>query len=157
MARREAAFQAIRDLNFDRQVGKVTEEDFAVFEAHLKQAAAEALRALDEWEIAANRSLDRMLETGAAAQRAESFRVAFRSGTGESRRCPACGRPAVPEDKFCATCGLVLPTAAGPASLACPHCGKPFAAGDRFCTGCGRPLPGIAGPRTTKGDPPRSL
>jgi len=103
MARRDAVFQALRDLSFDRQVGKVTAEDFAVFEANLKQAAAEALAALDEWEAAADRALDAVLERAIAARRA-----ALAAG---NRTCPACGRPAAAEDRFCAWCGTALPAA----------------------------------------------
>lgn len=101
MARRDAAFQALRDLAFDRQVGKVTAEDFAVFEANLKQVAAEALAALDAWESAADQALDAVLERAIAARR----------GTlaASGRFCPACGRPAAADDRFCAWCGTALP------------------------------------------------
>ncbi len=101
MARRDAAFQALRDLAFDRQVGKVTAEDFAVFEANLKHAAAEALAALDAWESAADQALDTVLERAIAARR----NVLAAGG----RFCPACGRPAAADDRFCAWCGTALP------------------------------------------------
>ncbi|MCX7670504.1 MAG: zinc ribbon domain-containing protein [Anaerolineae bacterium] len=135
LARRDATLQALRDLNFDRQVGKVTDEDFAVFEANLKAAAAGVLAALDAWEAAADRELDAVLERAVAARRA-----ALTSG----RTCPACGRPAAAEDKFCAGCGAALPAremkpapAAGPT---CPKCGRPVGPTDRFCGGCGAAL-----------------
>jgi len=134
LAQREAAFQALRELRFDHQVGKITDEDFAAFEAHLKQSAARALQALDEWEAAADRDLDRALEAEIAARRAAL--------AGVGRFCPACGRPAAAEDRFCGGCGAALPATAAPAApsapRACPHCGRPLAADDRFCGGCGR-------------------
>lgn len=135
LARRDATFQALRDLNFDRQVGKVTAEDFVVFEANLKAAAAEALAALDAWEAAADRKLDAMLERAIAARRA-----AMASG----RTCPACGRPAAAEDKFCAGCGAALPAVepkpAPATGQLCPKCGRPAGPTDRFCGGCGAAL-----------------
>jgi cytochrome c-type biogenesis protein CcmF len=131
LAQREAAFQALRDLRFDHQVGKITDEDFVVFEAHLKQSAARALQALDEWEAGAGRGLERAWEAAIAARRAAL--------AGSSRLCPACGRPAAAEDRFCGRCGAPLAGApAAPVPRACPHCGKPLEAGDRFCSGCGQ-------------------
>lgn len=135
LARRDATFQALRDLNFDRQVGKVTDEDFVVFEANLKAAAADVLAALDAWEAAADRQLDAMLERAIAARR---------SALVGGRSCPACGRPAAAEDKFCAGCGAALPAIEpkpAPASAQlCPKCGRPTGPADRFCGGCGTAL-----------------
>jgi predicted nucleic acid-binding Zn ribbon protein len=131
LAQREAAFQALRELHFDHQVGKISEEDFVVFEAHLKQSAARALQALDEWEAGADRGLERAWEAAIAARRAAL--------AGSGRLCSACGRPAAAEDRFCGGCGAPLAGApAAPVPRACPHCGKPLEAGDRFCSGCGQ-------------------
>jgi membrane protease subunit (stomatin/prohibitin family) len=132
LARRDAAFQALRDLSFDHRVGKITAEDFVAFEASLKQGAAEALAALDAWEGGADRALERSVEAEIAARRAALSRG--------GRPCPKCGRPATAEDKFCAACGASLP-AAPPAAPICPNCGRPFEADDRFCAGCGQALP----------------
>lgn len=130
VAQRDAVFQALRDLNFDRQVGKVTAEDFAVFEANLKEAAADTLRALDRWETTADEALDTTLERAIAARRAAL--------TAGGRACPACGRPTLADDKFCASCGAALP--APDVSQVCPQCGRPREPADRFCGGCGAAL-----------------
>ena len=135
LARRDAAFQALRDLGFDRQVGKITDEDFQVFEANLKQVAADTLRDLDAWEARTDDDLD--LEQEIAARRA----ALATSG----RACPACGHPAATDDAFCAKCGQPLTQKSRVAAIqetaACPHCGRPFEPGDRFCAGCGQALP----------------
>lgn len=133
IAQRDAVFQALRDLHFDRQVGKVTAEDFTVFEANLKDAAADALRAVDHWEAQADAALDATLERAIAARRAAL--------TTAGRTCPACGRSALADDKFCAGCGAMLPVGEPPpatAQDACPQCGRPYEPDDRFCGGCGR-------------------
>jgi len=127
LARRDAAFQALRDLTFDHQVGKVSDEDFVVFEANLKQTAADALRALDEWEAKVDQDLALETEVGAGTASPEF-------------NCPNCGSPVAPGDKFCATCGASL------APRTCPHCGRPYQPGDRFCAGCGQPLPAPEAP-----------
>jgi hypothetical protein len=136
LAQRDAAYQALRELSFDHRLGKITDEDFTAFEANLKHTAAEALRALDEFERAADIDLDSYLERTVAARKA-----ALNAG---GRNCPQCGQPAAASDKFCAACGAAI-TATGPATISntgasCRQCGKPLADGDRFCAGCGKPV-----------------
>lgn len=135
LAQRDAAFQALRELNFDRRVGKITEEDFVVFEANLKQTAADSLRALDQWEARADDNLDSAIEKAVSARRAMH---------GGQQACPTCGRAVAPADKFCAHCGQPMPTApvqpAPRAAAVCSKCGQPCEGGDRFCASCGEPL-----------------
>jgi Double zinc ribbon len=134
VAQRDAVFQALRELRFDHEVGKITEEDYVAFEGSLRQTAASSLRALDEWEAEADRDLNAVIEA-AVAERAASIAEA-------PVLCPNCGRPAGPADKFCGNCGEALPEvmAASLAVPACPNCGRPVDAGDRFCAGCGQEL-----------------
>jgi hypothetical protein len=134
LAQRDAVFQALRELRFDHEVGKITDEDYAVFEASLKQTAANSLRVLDEWESGATRDLQEVFEASAAA------RAAAMAAGGIA--CPRCGRPAGAEDKFCGRCGAALPELA-PAESTCPQCGRPVDAADQFCASCGHPL-GVA-------------
>jgi hypothetical protein len=140
LARREAAFQALRELNFDHRVGKVSDDDFVVFEANLKEVAAGSLEALDDWEAKSDLTLDPVLERAIDARRAALL--------SSERRCPSCGQPALADDKFCAACGSALlaempqPVLADPDI--CPKCGRPSAPDDRFCGNCGAPLPGMA-------------
>jgi Double zinc ribbon len=142
LARRDAAFQALRDLNFDHRVGKVSDEDFVVFEANLKEGAAASLQALDAWESATDVSLDPVLERAIEARRATLAAALL----GSERSCPACGRPAFADDKFCAACGTALAAEKPQPALAitdvCPKCGRPSEPGDRFCGNCGAVLPG---------------
>jgi hypothetical protein len=135
LAQRDNAYQALRELNFDHQVGKITDEDYVAFESNLKVNAADSLRRLDGWEAQADDDLDLALESIIAARKAEL-------GTG--RACPQCGRPATAEDKFCASCGaslaappLVEPE---PVSPQCAQCGRPVSETDRFCPACGQPI-----------------
>ncbi len=137
LAQRESAVQALRELSFDRQVGKVSDEDFGAFETHLKLAAAGTFRALDEWEAEADRQL------GPALTRDYIIRL---ENLKQGLACPACGRRAGAHDQFCAFCGSALPSKTMPvapsaAATACAGCGRLSEPGDRFCAGCGRPLP----------------
>ena len=134
LAQRDAMFQALRELRFDHEVGKITDEDFVVFEGSLKQTAARTLRALDEWESGADRDLDAVIEDAVAARAALIAEGAI--------VCLSCGHPAGRQDKFCGQCGAALPEppAAAPVASACANCGTPFEATDRFCAACGQEL-----------------
>jgi RNA polymerase subunit RPABC4/transcription elongation factor Spt4 len=134
LAQRDAVFQALRELRFDHEVGKITDEDYVAFEASLKQTAANSLRALDEWEAGTDRELDKAIESALASRAAAIAAGAI--------ACSNCGHLASGEDKFCGQCGAILPEAAtaAPAVQACPNCGRPFEAADRFCGGCGLEL-----------------
>ena len=48
--------------------------------------------------------------------------------------CPECGGPRMPEDSFCACCGVKC------AQNACDQCGGPTSRGDDFCKTCGNAL-----------------
>lgn len=136
LARREAALQSLRELTFDRQVGKISEEDFGAFETNLKLNAAGVFRALDEWEAEADRRL------GPTLIRDYTIRL---ENLKQGSACPACGRRAGANDRFCAGCGASLPAGSfggGPSTslTACAGCGRPSEPGDQFCAGCGSPL-----------------
>jgi predicted nucleic acid-binding Zn ribbon protein len=137
LAQRDSALQALRELTFDRQVGKISDEDFSIFETNLKLAAAGVFRSLDDWERTADSRLGPAFTQDVAAR-------IERMKTGQAA-CPACGRAVPASDRFCANCGASLaaipppPVAASPGI--CPHCGKAAEPGDRFCGECGKPLP----------------
>jgi hypothetical protein len=52
-----------------------------------------------------------------------------------TRTCPACGRPVEPGNKFCATCGTMMPVL-----LTCSKCGTQFIEPLKYCDLCGAPL-----------------
>jgi predicted RNA-binding Zn-ribbon protein involved in translation (DUF1610 family) len=131
LAQRDSVFQALRELRFDHEVGKISDEDYTVFEGSLKKTAANTLRSLDEWESGADRDLDAVIESAVAA-RSVALSV-------DEVVCPRCGRVAASGDKFCGSCGAALPEVAE-ARLSCPNCGRPIEASDQFCVGCGQPL-----------------
>lgn len=142
LAQRDAAFQALRELSFDYKVGKITDDDFAAFEANLKQNAAQSLRALDQWEAEADSELDDVMEEAILTRR--SALLMQPSAEPDGRTCVKCGRPALEGDRFCGGCGAALALTVAPAvlvpGLACLNCGEPHSPGDKFCAKCGQSL-----------------
>ena len=114
IARRDKVYQALRELRFDHQVGKVSETDYKVFDAQLKGQAVAVLKEIDglkkaeadpdldtqiEAEIAALRSIGQAPLSGAAAETGPVAPVNF---------CPKCGTKVKPSDRFCGKCGTLL-------------------------------------------------
>jgi hypothetical protein len=139
VAQRDGTLQAIRELQFDRDVGKLTADDFLVFERNLKMAAAESLRRLDAWEAAADREIAAAVPARAAKTPAPS-----RGATADGSSCPRCGSAIAADDVFCTRCGSDLtsptPGKAEPDSRFCRKCGRRREAEDLFCPGCGARL-----------------
>ncbi|MEZ4770780.1 MAG: zinc ribbon domain-containing protein [Caldilineales bacterium] len=114
---RDAVYQAIRELRFDFDVGKVSESDYNIFDTQLKAQAVAVLKEIDALQAAeADPELDALLEAEIAALR-------HVNGNG----------PPKPMQRE--------PVPAGAASINfCPQCGTKVQAGDRFCGKCGSTL-----------------
>jgi len=115
-SQREAILNALRDLDFDHQLGKVAEEDYTRLRSQLLGEAAAVIETLKQKEEA--------LEALIRARRRSLF---------QPRECQSCGRGLRAVDRFCPGCGQ-------PVGAACPSCGKVNQPGDRFCTACGMRL-----------------
>lgn len=112
----EITLNKLRDLDFDYQTGKVSEEDYRPLRSQLVAEAAQAIEA-------------KKLED---AQLEEMLR-ARRQAKAQKEKCPHCGSSMKPDDQFCPVCGQ-------PAKSTCPTCGKTIHPSDLYCTGCGTPV-----------------
>lgn len=127
MAERDRIINALQELDFDFNLGKVPAEDYPLQRGELLQKGAEILRKLDELQPPAARGLDAAsrLESAAAARRADSASVepaplsddeiesmiaARRKERKEKSAgfCPRCGQPVLVVDRFCPSCGKSL-------------------------------------------------
>jgi hypothetical protein len=100
--------RAIKDLEFDRAMGKVAEKDFAEMSARLRARAAGLLRELDRgasYRDAIERELAHRLRQSAGAQ--ERTRATSAAG----RPSCACGTTNDPDARFCKGCGQKLAAA----------------------------------------------
>lgn len=110
-AQRDSLYRAIKELEFDYQVGKVSEVDYQAFDAQLKEQAVTVLREIDALEaVEADPALEARLEAEIAALRRNGH-VASPGGPApgrDTRFCPQCGQGVQGDDRFCARCGAVL-------------------------------------------------
>lgn len=111
--RREMLYQALRDIRFDRQTGKLSEEDYETQTSRLKHEAADVLRAIDKLEDRlVPAELDQRIETAVAAVRQIPAVLKSNNGhtpTAAAQFCTQCGGPLRAEDRFCGRCGQPAP------------------------------------------------
>lgn len=128
---REATLTALRDLDFDHAVGKITAADYSALRQTLLAKAAAIMTQIEYEQATAQADLDACIEAEilAARQNLNGGRVT-RSPDEGSRVCPTCSRVPLSGDLYCRSCGTHLVPA-------CPECGQPVASTDRFCVSCG--------------------
>ena len=114
----DSAIVALREIEFDKATGKLSESDYT----ELKRTYSE--RALQEMRRAGS-------PAGAATSDPIEARVrAFRA----HRECDTCGVRPEADAIYCSNCGAFL-------DRACPECGAEITeAGAGFCATCGIPL-----------------
>lgn len=152
IAQRDAIYEAIRDADFDREIGKLTEEDHRLIRQRLMVEGVEVLQELDRlMQSDVREDLEQEIERevatlrqsrSAAGQKRPVPREAPRPATapettvevdGRTVACHACGGHVGAGVRFCTHCGAEL-------TLTCPACGVVVEAGDRFCRQCGTKL-----------------
>ncbi|HEX2220768.1 MAG TPA: zinc ribbon domain-containing protein [Gemmatimonadales bacterium] len=124
---RGVALLALKDIEFDRETGKLSDEDYRFLKEKYTAQALEALRAEEEEGRGAPDDVEAMI-----AHRVRALRSAAASAPPGAPVCPTCGPRPEADAVFCSTCGGRLP-----AATTCAHCGTALASDSRFCEGCG--------------------
>ncbi|HKI84792.1 MAG TPA: zinc ribbon domain-containing protein [Candidatus Krumholzibacteria bacterium] len=89
--RKETLLQNIADLDFEYNMGKLSEEDYSTLRGNLKQQAMETLEQIDLL-----RESNSMLAPKGAPKPQLASGASF---------CSKCGTPLGTEDRFCSACG----------------------------------------------------
>jgi hypothetical protein len=99
--RRDAAYRAIKDLEFEYELGNLSESDYRSLRERYRSEAAAILRELDavQGEAAAEAA-----PSGPAGQAA----VVSTATARVNLSCPSCGRRAEEGDRYCSSCGSRL-------------------------------------------------
>ncbi len=121
LARKDSALRAIKELEFDHQVGKINAEDYQRFNQRLSRQAIGLIQQLEKITPEST-ALDEQLEQAIANRR---------------QAMPAIQPPqAIVVDT---TDGPIGPTAG--TTRFCTECGKRLEVGYKFCANCGAPVP----------------
>jgi hypothetical protein len=116
--RRGVALAALKELEFDRATGKLSDTDYAFLNARYTKEAVAALRA-DE-AASAGSDIEAMI-----AARARAL-------AGGAPACPTCGPRPEADAIFCSSCGTRID-----GMHDCARCGAAIPPGGRFCEQCG--------------------
>jgi hypothetical protein len=157
LSRRDAAYAAMKELDFEYQLGNLSLKDYEDLRTRYRDRAADVLQELDALEreaevprtqrsrgsrdggaedeieqavaILRQRREGKWLTSpdGAPAQMGEG---ALPSG---GRACPTCHEPVAAGEHFCGNCGTDQ-------LRFCPACAAPCQPGQRFCARCGELL-----------------
>lgn len=112
----QEAVVALREIEFDRATGKLSDADYDELKARYTARALEAIRSSS---------------AGRTDDAAEAAVLAYRA---RMKRCVRCGPRPEPEATYCSSCGGYLPGA-------CAQCGAQVTEpGAVYCTGCGHTL-----------------
>lgn len=88
-ARKAEIYAAIRDIDFDYRMGKLSQEDYETLREQYKTEAIGMMKQIDEMQL------------GKSHRSAKAAAVAKT----HSRFCHHCGQPAATADRFCSACG----------------------------------------------------
>jgi len=140
-SRREAVYGAIKELDFEHQLGNLSDADYQSLRSQYRQRAASVLKELDELTeerpaqtaTASERDLDAEIEE--AVRQLRKVRGTSPAHHEEpGRSCSSCGAPTELGDRFCSGCGSDLSIYVG---KSCRECGTVLEPGDTFCPSCG--------------------
>jgi hypothetical protein len=121
------ALGALKEIEFDRETGKLSDSDYEFLKAKYTTAALEALRGE---EGARTNDVEALI-----AARVRSLRSDTTATSLDRSSCDVCGPRPEPDAVFCSSCGRRLGS-----SVTCARCGAALLPGSRFCEGCGRPV-----------------
>jgi rRNA maturation endonuclease Nob1 len=124
------ALTALKEIEFDRETGKLSDVDYEFLKAKYTAAALDALRR-ERGEEAPD-DIEAMIAAKVRALRSASAPTSP-DASDPGPVCAGCGPRPEPDAIFCSSCGHRLPTRG-----ACDQCGAALAPDSRFCEACGR-------------------
>ena len=107
--RKESAYAAIREMEFDLSMGKLTEEDFQILKRQYTREAVGYMIEMDK--LAAPTATSPKTADTVSEQNFEQGVAVMRNPESSGRKyiyCTACGEKAAFESRFCAACGSDL-------------------------------------------------
>jgi rRNA maturation endonuclease Nob1 len=126
------ALTALKEIEFDRETGKLSDADYEFLKAKYTAAALEALRQESEKEEPDD--VEAIVAAKVRALRSAPAATSSNPTTSNPDRwCKTCGPRPEPDAIFCSSCGQRLPTGS-----MCDRCGTQLTPNSRFCEGCGQ-------------------
>jgi len=115
---KRSVLRTLKDLEYERSVGKISEEDYAELAARYTARAKELIQAVDADIGQAKEHAERLLAKRLGADKAKGeAKVKAKAAQGDAERrperveCPECTTPNEPDARFCKSCGNALEAA----------------------------------------------
>ncbi len=154
LSKKESTYSALKELEFDFKMGKLSEKDYVEIDARYRDDALEILGAIEEAEKGSpsdgsgaprrtKKARPQVESRPPTIARPKPAKATTIGKTAATVTCADCGRENPPGSRFCASCGVDLEEASanadagGSDELVCDECGRDVAADHRFCAGCG--------------------
>ena len=128
------ALTALKEIEFDKETGKLSDADYEFLKDKYTAAALDALRH-ESGEVASD-DVEAMIAAKVRALRSASAAAPSDlpvPSTNATRSCSSCGPRPELDAVFCSSCGRPLPSRS-----ACDRCGAALQPNSRFCEACGR-------------------
>src|SRR5688500_3838911 len=130
---REEAVAALREVEFDRETGKLSDSDYSTLKGRYTAEAIAAMRA-EAPELTLSSSAAPATPAGSGSISDDIVEAEIRRARSVALACLTCGPRPEPDAVYCSACGRYL---AG----RCAGCGEPATeVGARFCANCGHTL-----------------
>jgi len=134
--KKEITYLALKDLEFDYKMGKLSEGDYHQLREQLKRDAIVILQQIDEMEVGQRgESLEDQIEREILAFRKKK-KAGLQTHPEEATpgvQCPHCHKRLSARDKFCSECGTRV-------QFSCESCGQVYPTVHKFCPNCGNKL-----------------
>lgn len=131
--RQGVAVAALKEIEFDRATGKLSETDYRELYARYSTEAIEAMR-VEDAIASTGAPTDDAIEAMVAAE-VETLQAGVEGSP--TPTCPTCGPRPETDAVFCSECGTLLPNPAQ-----CGECSAPLEPGGKFCGRCGTAVAG---------------
>jgi hypothetical protein len=133
LRKKESSYAAIRELDFDYNTGKISEEDFNHLNKVYKAEALQAIKELEEGNYDSSEAGDGQIELEIRKRRRTPLVKQGGKITSAGMACLYCGAANKAGARFCFSCGKKI-------GVKCRHCGAFNIQVAQFCEGCGKPL-----------------
>jgi hypothetical protein len=145
LGRKDAVMMAIKELEFDYHVGKLSEEDYQLYDQRLRRQAVGLLQQIEQL-TPMTAQMDAALEAEIARRRRVGEPAPVAALAAPSARQPAASAVAVVGAAGrTAAASTAAPATApingnGARPRFCTNCGNAVDAGHKFCANCGAPI-----------------
>ena len=108
LARRDRALAALKEIDFDRATGKLSDEDYETMKSRFTAEALDALKAVDAVAQSPSRPVETVVEDDLESKIAAARSSGSRRPAHGSRFCLDCGSSLDGSKKFCRNCGSAI-------------------------------------------------